>query len=280
MSDLRRALATLLDPFTGRETSDVPQPLLHPSGMPMHKLANIRAGWSYGTRNLEQHSARLEEELKRAPNTVQNWLDKARWEQEKRRSRIFDPMRASGQGWEEVIWYLGGDGTQVLNTTTETIMLPDATLGAGYCYPGRILKYTILGNVSTVITTPGTITAALRYGGVAGTALATSGAFAPDPTAASTTQTCMFEFWTTVRGAFSTAASSFTIGRAIWGDYDDASATALVGNLNMTMIPSTAPAAVNINTLTSNALSPTIKFSVATATTQFTANIAQLESLN
>jgi hypothetical protein len=183
------------------------------------------------------------------------------------------------QSWDETIYAIVADGTQVLNTTTETIMVPDFSLPAGYLYQGRVLRYTIIGDVSTVITTPGTITVRLRYGGVAGTALATSGAFAPDPTAGSTTQTCMFEFWTVCRGV-GTAASTFTVGRAIWGDYDDASATALKDNLNMTMIPATAPAAVNVNTTTANALSPTVAFSVNTATTQFTAHIGILEAMS
>ncbi len=273
--------AVLLDPTTGRPESA--GPLLGPSGAPAVLEDNARRGWQI--RGLNTDPDGVLAQLSRAPARVLDLLERARSEAGQRdilrhnRGQLAFEARASMQSWEELIYATIADGAQVLNTTTETIMVPDFTLPANYLYPGRALKYTILGDVSTVITTPGTITAALRYGGVAGTALATSGAFAPDPTAASTNQTCMFEFFTVARAAGSSAAS-FTIGRAVWGDYDDASATTIVGNLNMTMIPATGPAAVNINTTAANALSPTIKFSVSTATTQFTAHIALLEALS
>jgi hypothetical protein len=238
--------------------------LLGPTGLPISMEKNLESGWRIRG---------LEDALSRAPAHVLDLLERGR-----REAGPFE-HRASMQSWNELIYATIADGQQVLNTVTETIMVPDFTLPANYLYPGRVLRYTILGDVSTVITTPGTINFALRYGGVAGTVLANSGAFAPDPTAASTNQTCMVEFWTVCR-ATGAAAASYTIGRAIWGDYDDASATTIVGNLNMTMIPATAPAAVNINTTTANALSPTVKFSVATATTQFTAHIATLEALS
>ena len=187
--------------------------------------------------------------------------------------------RASLQTWEETLYATIADGAQILNTVTETIMVPDYTLPANYLYPGRVLKYSILFDHSTVITTPGTLTLALRYGGVSGTVLATSGAFAPDPTAASTTVSGMVEWWFACR-AVGTAAASFTMGRMTLSDFDDASATTIVGNLNMMMIPTSAPAAVNINTTTANALSPTAKFSVSTSGTQLTAHTAVLESLS
>lgn len=183
------------------------------------------------------------------------------------------------QTWRETLYAPTSDGAQVLNTTTETIMVPDYTLTAGYLYPGRVLKYTLFFDVSTVITTPGTITLALRWGGVAGTVLATSGAYAPDPTAASTTVSGYAEYVMVCRSIGATG-SMMTMGRMWLSDYDDASATTIVGNLNMHAIPVSAPAPVTINTTTANAISPTIKFSVATATTQSTTHIALLESLS
>jgi hypothetical protein len=175
---------------------------------------------------------------------------------------------------------LQADGTQVLNTTTETIMCPDFTFAADYMEVGDAFKYTLLFNWSSVITTPGTFTFRLRWGGVGGTALATSGAYAPDPTAAGTTISAMIEYWVTVR-AVGTAASMFAMGKMTLQDFDDASATTIVGNLNMSMIPVSAPAAVgSLDTTTAKALSPTFNSSVATATTQCTNHMAFLESLN
>lgn len=246
--------------------------LLAATGVPIDIQGNIDRGWRIRGWN-DGVGQGVWDALNRAPQHVADMLERARQD-----TGPFG-YRASMQSWEELVYATIADGTQVLNTTTETIMVPDFTLPAGYLYPGRALKYTIIGNVSTVITTPGTVTFALRYGGVGGTALATSGAFAPDPTAASTTVTHMVE-WYFVCRAVGTSAASFTVGRIEWNDYDDASATTIVGNLNMRLAPASAPAAVNINTTTANALSPTFKSSVATATTQFTAHIAFLEALS
>ena len=64
-------------------------------------------------------------------------------------------------------------------------------------------------------------------------------------------------------------------------DFDDASATTVIGNLNMSVIPVSAPAAVgSLDTTTAKALSPTFNSSVATSGTQCTNHIALLESLN
>lgn len=209
-----------------------------------------------------------------APDSVRSYLEKAR------KGDI--NFKASGVGWRDVLTprrVLMADGTQVSNTTTETIMCPDFTFAADYFEPGDAFKYTILGNFSGQAAA-NTVTVRLKYGGVGGTAMATSGAFAFDPTAASTTVTEMFEFYFVCRSV-GTSGSFFTIGRATWNDFDDASATTLKNNLDMLMIPASAPAVVSsLDTTTAKAISPTIQFSSGTATIQWTTNIAILESLN
>lgn len=208
------------------------------------------------------------------PDHIQDMLDRAAID-----SGPFG-RRGSVQGWEETLYAPTADGAQILNSTSETIMVPDFTLPANYMVQGRMLKYTLFFDNSTVITTPGTITLKLRWGGVAGTTLATSGAYAPDPTAASTTVSGYVEWYLIARAAPGATASSFTMGRMWLNDYDDASATTIIGNLNMHVIPASAPAAVNIASNAANALTPTCTFSVATATTQLTTHLALLESLN
>lgn len=192
-------------------------------------------------------------------------------------------FRASGYSYEELLTperVVCADGAQVLNTTTETIMCPDFTFAGDALKRGNVLKYSLFFDISTVITTPGTITFRLRWGGVGGTALCTSGAYAPDPTAASSNLSGMIEYLIVVRSD-GTAGSMFAMGHMVVGDFDDASATALKGNLDMRMIPTSAPAAVgSLDTTTAKALSPTVQFSVSTATTQLTNHIALLESLN
>lgn len=190
------------------------------------------------------------------------------------------PMMGAGQSWEMLEYVTIATATQIANTTTETIMVPDFSFTPGWFSQGRPVRYTVFGDMSTVITTPGTATARLRWGGVAGTSLAASGAFAPDPTAASTNVSVMFQWYNTCRSS-GTAGSMFCMGLAIWNDYDDASATTIVGNLNMSLMPVSAPAVTSsINTVSANALSPTMAFSVATSGTNFQSHLAFLESLN
>lgn len=219
------------------------------------------------------------EDYQALPVSVREWLDKSR------HARWGDlPMvKASGVGWRDVLTprrVLVADGTQVASTTSETIMCPDFTFAADHMEPGDSFKYTVLFSWSSVITTPGTFTFRLRWGGVGGTALATSGAYAPDPTAGGTSISGMVEYWLVTRST-GTAGSMFAMGRLILQDFDDASATTLKGNLDMLMIPVSAPAAVgSLDTTTAKALSPTVQFTVSGATTNLTSHIATLESLN
>jgi len=190
--------------------------------------------------------------------------------------------RMSGVTWRDLLTprrVVVADGTQVLNSTSETIMCPDFTFAADAVEPGDVFKYTLFGSMSTVITTPGTITFRLRWGGVAGTSLAASGAFAPDPTAAATTLSYCVEWYFVVRTTGS-SGTGLAFAKIVWNDFDDASATTLKGNLDMQLAPVSAPATATINTTTSSALSPTVQFSVNTATTQLTNGIALLESIN
>ena len=184
--------------------------------------------------------------------------------------------RASGLGWEEVIYTPNADGAAI-TAAAETILVPDFSIPASYMTVGKILKYTLMGRQSTAITTPGTITHRLRWGGVAGVAMAASGAFAPDPTAAATNLTWMVEYWVQQRTVGATG-TSLTIGRVEWSDYDDATVATIVGNLNMRMIPTSAPAVATVDTTIDKLLSATYQSSVATASVQ--AHMAILEACN
>jgi hypothetical protein len=183
--------------------------------------------------------------------------------------------RGSMQSWREVLYTITADGVAVVTPAVATILVPDFSLPANYLYPGRTLKYKLLGRQSTVITTPGTYTWALRYGGVGGTVLATSAALAPDPTAASTAVPWALEFWTVCRSVGS-SGSMFTMGRINHSDIDDATVATLKADLDSDLFPASA-AAVTINTTTANALSPCVTPSVTTGS--ITCHIAILEAL-
>src|SRR3972149_5265859 len=78
----------------------------------------------------------------------------------------------SRQFWTEALAWSTADGTAVANTTTETIIFPNVTIPANYMQDGRVLRLRAFGKLSTTATP--TITFAIRWGGVAGTLLATS----------------------------------------------------------------------------------------------------------
>lgn len=207
----------------------------------------------------------------RLPDHVKYNLDRAHDE-----AGPFEP-RGSGLGWEEVIYTPNADGTAI-TAAAETILLPDFSVPASYLTVGKVLKYTIMGRQSTAITTPGTITLRLRWGGVAGVVVVASGAFAPDPTAAATSLTWMVEWWMQCRAVGATG-SAMGFGRVEWSDYDDATTTTIVGNLNMRMAPTSAPAVATIDTVTADKLlSATYQSSVATASAQ--THFAILEACN
>lgn len=184
--------------------------------------------------------------------------------------------RGSGLGWEEVIYTPINDGTAI-TAAAETILVPDFNIPASYLTVGKVLKYTLMGRQSTAITTPGTITFRLRWGGVAGVAVVTSGAFAPDPTAAATNLTWMSEWWMQCRSVGATG-SVMGWGRIEWSDYDDATTATIVGNLNMRLAPAATPAVATVDTTIDKLLSATYQSSVTTGSVQ--AHAAILEACN
>ena len=105
--------------------------------------------------------------------------------------------------------------------------------------------------------------------------LATSGALAPDPTAASTAVPWKMELWTVCR-SIGTAGALFTMGDINHSDIDDATVATIKADLDADLFPASA-AAVAVNTTTSAALSPCVTPSVTTGS--ITAHIAILEAL-
>jgi hypothetical protein len=176
------------------------------------------------------------------------------------------------------------DGTQVLNTTTETILFPDYTFAANdpLIRVGSAIRIQCYFDMSFVITSPGTVTMRVRWGGSGGTVLAATGAYAPDPTAALANRSGKLEALIVVR-SIGTAGSMFCMGTWTLNDYDDATVTTLQGNLAMGAFGSAGantPAVVaSLDTTTAKALSVTVQHSVATATTQTTGHLRIVESL-
>lgn len=76
----------------------------------------------------------------------------------------------SSKGFRERILEVYVDGTALASSTTETSLLPNSsyecTLGAGRLKIGAALAFAFSGRISTVVTTPGTLTLSVRLGSI------------------------------------------------------------------------------------------------------------------
>lgn len=222
--------------------------------------------------------------LARAPAHVREELARAAEWGARERQGVIDGEFVRGprnvrQVWESLLYCPTSDGATA-TAAAEALMVPDYTFPANAVTAGMAFKYTVWFRLSTAITTPGTTTLRLRWGGLAGVVLAASPAFAPDPTAAATSLACFVQYYLVCR-TDGTAGTMFAMGQWSGTDFDDASATTVVGNLNSLTYGSAGsgvPAAVAVDTTTAKALSITYQPSVATAS--MTAHMAFLESLN
>lgn len=171
------------------------------------------------------------------------------------------------------------DGTQHLNSTTETIICPNFSFAANdpRLYQGAAFRVTCGFDVSNVVTTPGTITFAIRWGGVSGTVLASSQAIQMDTTARSN-----FSGWleaiVTVR-SIGSAGSMFAMGFVLLNNVADAAAAA-PQYFTMGSAGANSPAVVgSLDTTAAKDLAVSADFSVSTATTQITNHIRVLEAI-
>lgn len=171
------------------------------------------------------------------------------------------------------------DGTQHAASTTETIICPDFTFSAydNRIYQGAALNVRCWFDVSNVVTTPGTITFAIRWGGVAGTILAQTSAIQMDTTARANYSGHLNAdiVWRSI----GSSGSAFTMGYVLLNNVPTGSAAAPQGIYTMTSAGANVPAVVSsLDTTTSKALSVTADFSVNTAGTQITNHIRILSS--
>jgi len=187
-----------------------------------------------------------------------------------REMRLKGIQGGGAQNWVETLDVLTADGTQISNTTSETIVCPDFNVPAYYMTPGRTLYIWAFGVNSNVVTTPGTLTIRVRWGGVAGTVLLASAAQGLDTTAR-TNALWQMEAKITCRSAGAT-------GTFLSGGYiqqanllSSTAANLLPALLGSSGTPlASGNAAVTIDTTTSKLLSVTAQFSVATSPTNLT----------
>ena len=152
----------------------------------------------------------------------------------------------SKQGWQETLISSQVDGSALTNSTTQTSILPAAarfTLPSNYfSEPGKSLRVSARGRISTIVTTPGTFQFFVTFGTVASPINVFSSGTLNLNTTAQTNATWEFEAILTCRAIGNgTAANMMGIGswtsRAIIGSPAVAS-----GAPATQLMPDTAPA--------------------------------------
>jgi hypothetical protein len=186
----------------------------------------------------------------------------------------------SKQIWTETIVWLESSGSAVVNTTTETILIPanTALIPANYMGDGRSLHIFAMGSYSTT-STP-TMLFTLRAGGSSGTLLCKSAAI----TAASSVTAALWsvEIWLTTQ----TGGSSGTVmanGMATVYSGTAAtvgSATGAPGTSAMTAGGVITPATASFNMTNSQDLTLTLTWGTANASNTATCLQFYVESLN
>ena len=144
------------------------------------------------------------------------------------------------QGFASTLWTAQVDGAALSNTTTATSLLH-----AGSKYPlfpgyfqsiGQELLIEAAGRISTVVTTPGTLTFDLKFGSVI---VATSGAFTLSTTA-KTNVTWKLQWNLTARAVGGGTACTL-MHTGFWMS-EAAGATTVAGEAKSICIPASAPA--------------------------------------
>jgi hypothetical protein len=176
----------------------------------------------------------------------------------------------SRQSWQELLTWATADGAAIHTTTTETIIFPNILIPANYMSDGRVLEGYAAGKLSTTGTP--TITFAIRWGGVAGTLLATTEAI----TNGSGVTNVMWE----VRFIIQTRANGATGSLFVTGSADVHTAAATVVRNVFSVSGFDAPAAVTADLTADTALSLTADWSASSASNTLTGHVYTLKSLN
>lgn len=184
----------------------------------------------------------------------------------------------SKQFWSETIAWATASGTAVANTTTETILFPNITIPANYLQDGRALRLRIFGAYGDTATP--TLQLRLRWGGVAGTVLASTAALTMGSgVGGGASMTALFsaqiDLQVRSNGATGTAMTNgvihyFTTGTATATDIPVASGST----------GGTTPVAVTADFTADTALSITAQWSAAAAANSIQGLNYTLEALN
>lgn len=155
------------------------------------------------------------------------------------------------------------DGTTLSNSVSEALICPDFNIPAYFMVPGRRLRVTVWWECSNVVTTPGTLTVRLRWGGLAGTIICATGAMSMNTTARTNfTGKILYDIVCRTAGATGTFS---THGECVMNN--------TIGNVTSfltTLAPQSGTSVVTVDTTSDKLLSVTGQFSVSTSPTNLT----------
>ena len=184
----------------------------------------------------------------------------------------------SRQFWSETLLWAVASGTAVANTTTETIMFPNATIPANFLQDGRAFRIRAFGQYSTTATP--TIIFTLRWGGVAGTVLCKTAACTTPSGVTAATWDLDVIVQTRSNGSAGTVMANGTarVFAAVAGTVASATGAGLVTPMTAGGVVTPATAAVDLTADT--ALSLTATWSAASASNTLTGLNYTVEALN
>lgn len=187
--------------------------------------------------------------------------------------------------YESVYAFNQGDGSALSNSTTPTSLLPSAAkfkIWANYFESlGKSIRVTAHGRISTVVTTPGTLTLALRFIDSAATSVDvfTSGAMMLNTTAQTNTPWILDA--TIMCRSVGSAATLFGFGK--WTSHAVIGAAAIgTGGATTQMLPYNSAPAVGtaFNATLENQIDLFATWSVANASNSITLHSFLIESMN
>jgi len=186
----------------------------------------------------------------------------------------------SRQYWAELIAWATADGTAVASSTTETIIFPNVTIPAGYMADGRTLRIIVFGKYSEPGSSTVTKIFKVRWGGVAGTVICTTGTITDLISAAN--WLFHFEVLVTTR---TNGASGTLMGNGIAHVFGGtaptlASTTGLSGIAAMTAGGQITPAVATVDLTADTPLSVTVTLGQNSASATATGLQYYIESLN
>jgi hypothetical protein len=184
------------------------------------------------------------------------------------------------QTWQGVLVSSQVDGAALATSTTETSILPQQakyTLPANFLNDvGQTLRWRVMGRISTVVTTPGTLTFRIKFGA---TAVVVTPALALN-VAAKTNVTWILELDAVLRGAAGSAASLIHSG-AWQSEAVIGSPAAGAGGAAAHIIPAVAPAVgATFDSTAAQQVDLTAQWSVSSASNSIQCHTYKLEAIN